>query len=465
MLTIKEVISRSFCCDEPASAEQAPLTNAQAYMLRTINALVGINNINVTLRVDLPASVSVDFVASRVQAVVEAYSAFRTIFPSDERGVPYQKLVHSGSFQISVLPATDRTVDEEVRACLHSFLAEPFRLADELPIRCGVITKDGTPAVLAMAFSHLILDRWSLALVRTGLESFFADNNATNLPGVKDWSPIDQGKYEQSDAVKDRTKSRLRYWSDTLKLFPPEMLQFNVERPSSHGHWRNVTIQSSAIQHALMVLGKRHNIPSGTILLAAFAVAITHYLNIKTFAAEVMFSNRIDHITQSAVGQYAQPTPVVMDVSGHDFGALLTQLQARLLRAFGNASVPPHEAEVIFDEVGAKRITACLNIDHPAHSTELQDSSADQLQAALRDARRQNIIEDVNQWDYDWSRIYVESHSPRHILLRMDSRLIPVADAHQMLIGVEAVLVELAMSGSSSIGSMTERFCPQKAGR
>lgn len=462
-MAVTQIISRSFACDGPASAEQAPLTHAQAYMLRTIEALVGVNNINVTLRVDLPASVSVDFVAARVQAVIEAYSAFRTIFPRDEGGVPYQKLVHSGSFELSVLPANDRTVDEEVRSCLLAFLAEPFRLEDSLPFRCGVITKDGAPAVLAMACSHLILDRWSLALVRKGLELFFADNNASTLPGVQDWSPIDQGRYEQSDAVKERTKSRLRYWSDTLKLFPRKLLQLDVERPVSPGHWRNVTIQSPAIQCALVVLGERHTIPSGTILLAAFGAAITHYLGLDVFAGEVMFSNRIEHITQSAVGQYAQPTPLVLNTTGQDFGALLTQLQARLLRSFGNASVPPRETEAVFDELDAKRITACFNIDHPPLSGEQQRLSVEHLQAALQARRMQNIVEDPNQWDYDWSQIYVESHSQRDILLRMDTRLIPVADARAMLSGVETLLAELTMTESSAIGTLVERLCPRKA--
>jgi hypothetical protein len=339
-MAVVDAISRSFRCPVPASADRAPLANAQAYMLRTIEALVGVNTINVTLRVDISPSATAEFVAARVQAVIEAYSAFRTIFPRDERGIHYQQLLHEGTFQMSVISTDDRSVDEEVRACLGSFLSEPFQLEDTLPFRCGLITKGGTSAVLAMAFSHLILDRWSLLLVRKGLQAYF-DDNASTLPGVQDWSTIDQGNYEQSAAVKERTKSRLTYWRDTLNQFPLEMLQFDVARPASRGHWHNITIQSSAIHVALVVLGKKHNIPIGTVLLSAFAAGLSHYFNLEVFAAETMFSNRIDHIRQSAVGQYAQTTPVVMDIGGDDFSAFLMQLQGRLLRSYGNASVPP----------------------------------------------------------------------------------------------------------------------------
>lgn len=461
-VALVDVISRSFQCPPSAKADRAPLANAQIYMLRTIEALVGINNINVTLRVDLSRQTTAEHVAARVQAVIEAYPAFRTLFPRDDNGVHYQQLAHEGTFEMAIISADERSVDEEVRACLDAFLADPFRIEDTLPFRCGLITKDGVPAVLAMAFSHLILDRWSLLLVRRGLQAYFDDDNANTLPGVQEWSPIDQGNLEQSEAVRSRVNARLAYWRDTLAQFPPEMLQVDVSRPSTPGHWRNIAIQSGAIHAALVILSKKYNIPSGTILLGVFASAFSQYFGLKIFAAESMFSNRVDHISQTAVGQYAQTTPFVIEMGGDDFGIFLTQLQGRLLRSYGNASVPPGQTEEIFDAIGAQRIAACFNIDHSAHSAEFQDLSAEQLRAKLDAAPKRNIVEDMKKWDYDWSRIYIESHSPRDILMRVDTRLIPLAAVHEILAGIEALLVDLAATGSTSFWPVAARVCPRR---
>lgn len=461
-MALIEVIERQFRCAQSLSKERAPLSNAQVFMLKRIEALVGVNNINVTVRVDLPSTATVDTVVSKIQAMVEAHSAFRTLFPLDENGVRYQQPVLDGTLEISVISAVERTVDDEARACLSAFLADPFEIDDHLPIRSGVITKDGVPVVLAMAFSHLILDRWSLRLVREALSSYMADSDVTILPGIEDWSPVDQGRVEQSDTFIGLEKTRLLYWKNTLELFPPCMLQFDVERPLFNGAWRNVRMQSSALHHAMTVLSRQYEIPTGTILISAFAVTLANYFDIDVFAAEVMFSNRVERVAQGAIGQYAQTTPVAMEIRKSDFGTLLKQLQVRLLRAYQSANVPPNDVDIILADLGAKRINAAFNIDHSADSASLNNSTTEQLLASLENARAHGVMTDENQWDYDWNTVYVESHSARDVLLRFDTRVIPVDQAQDILIKIEATIVEMAVSGPLSIWPVIDKIYPRR---
>lgn len=102
-----------------------------------------------------------------VQQVINRHDILRTCYVEDPDGVVAVLTEQQLQLQWHQLPVDRLQTDDEchIRQWLNELFNEPFDLATDLPLRCGVMSLGEDRYVLAVCLHHICADLWSLRLL------------------------------------------------------------------------------------------------------------------------------------------------------------------------------------------------------------------------------------------------------------------------------------------------------------
>ncbi|MFI7597372.1 amino acid adenylation domain-containing protein [Actinoplanes sp. NPDC049681] len=307
--------------------EVLPLSPAQQRLWLLDRLDPGSSAYHYPLLVRLAGRVDVPALSRALADVVARHEVLRTVIRASAQ---------------HILPAPE-TVPVEIGVPVAALVARPFDLAEDLPIRAGVLESDTT--VLALVLHHIAMDEWSDRPLLRDLSTAYAARVAGGEP---DWQPL---PLQYADYVLSLTETPGDFWRETLHGLPDEItLPADGPRTAAKHPAGLVTATlPAALVDRLREVARAESASLFMALHAALATLLSRHGAGTDVPIGSPTSGRGDAGLDDLVGFFVNTIVLRTDLSGHpSFAELLRRVRAADLAAFEHAGVPfQHVVELV----------------------------------------------------------------------------------------------------------------------
>lgn len=333
---------------KPTWGQQAFLNGLERYSQHS-------RYLNIVRAVDLPSLCSVERVSQVVSTILAKYDSLRTTYSLGGQGARQVVVDHRDAdlrllgVSGALAPFTSR-VSEEMRK-------SPLGLSGGLPFAAAVLTLDGRPVRVLLAFSHRVVDASSARILVGEFVRLLAGDLSDRGAGIRprDRAATEGGEHFQ--ALSDRSiNSWMGHLSDTEGLF-------SSPRPGmsdSRSECVQATVRLPRAAESLGVLEEEHQLASSAVLVSLTALTLAAVTDRRRIPLQVLSSNRFLAGTEGYVGLLAQSGPLVADteVGSLALRSFVDRIGRQLWRSYRAASWSPdeldsalHQGEVCFADL------------------------------------------------------------------------------------------------------------------
>nr|WP_280295541.1 non-ribosomal peptide synthase/polyketide synthase [Nocardia abscessus] len=322
--------------------ERIPLSPAQQRMwfLNRFDPTETVHNIAVVVR--LTGYLDPDTLAAAVGDVVGRHETLRTVYP-DLDGVGYQRILDPT--QVPVIQRLDAV------GALREFVAAPFDLTAEVPLRVGLAARSDRDHLLALVVHHIAADGFSMGPLARDLAAAYA-SRATRTAPV--WTELDlqyadyalwQREVLGAEDVPDTVAARqLEYWRETLRALPAQ-LDLPADRPrpavASHAAASTTVVLPDEVRAGIATVAARYEATPFMVVHAALATLLARLSGTADIAIGAPVAGRGDAALDDLVGMFVNTLVLRAQVPGSDtFAAVLRRVREHDLDAFAHADVP-----------------------------------------------------------------------------------------------------------------------------
>nr|WP_268843338.1 condensation domain-containing protein [Rhizobium rhizogenes] len=433
------------------------LTCGQRFMWQVLRDLAGIETFNIFLTIGVDPPQDIEIIKAKIGWFVERQEALRTSFSIGENGDPRQTLRLEGTIPVTIVDTDDDNVTALTDYLIGNLKDLPFELPIDLPVRCGIVELNSQPHTVIFAFSHLVVDGWSSYILKEEFLRILTgpiEDDAWPRP----WSPFDQADWERSVEGREILNASLSYWKTTVEQFPRATFykELGCSQNDRVFRWRSAELNSPAMGTAAQLIAERNGVSTATVLLASFAIVISHLVNTKLLATTVDCFNRISDEAASAIGTYPQEVPVIFNLDMSDFSVILKQAHFALINAYLNARAWPPSVEILVRERGKQRgikidLDTFFNFDHKFVNQGMLKKPLDEVKSSIRKDLVSTKIIDREPRKFDIHTFSIKSYSRSKIFMLADLNYIEVEKIHQILSCVEGLIVTIALNPSSDV--------------
>jgi hypothetical protein len=298
------------------------------------------------------AGIRPDAAAAAVGQLIERYEALRTRYATVD-GEFRQTVTNSGGLPLETVDVDEEAaLDRAGDAMCDGMWRRPFDYAAELPLRAGLVVRDGVVRRIALVFSHLAVDGYAIDLLLRDLRLILLRGR---LPAFTGWQPLDVAREEATTRVPANARA-VRYWADRYREIPPTM--FPAVAEPADPPFQRYLLSWPALDAAVRELGRRYRTNTSTVLLAATVDLVGRLTGHPTVAAQILVGNRSQPGHDALVGTLVEGGLMVVDVGDRpSLGELIPRTWQAALRAYRNAYYAPVDREDATDRVSAERGT------------------------------------------------------------------------------------------------------------
>lgn len=392
--------------------------------------------------VDVPAGLSLDQVLSALAHLVAAHEATRTHFAQHgERLV--QTVVARGALEVEVIEACGDRLEPELDTLKNASFSRPFDHGADLPLRLAVGLRDGVPAAVLMALSHVTVDVQSANVLAAELAAAFgalADGMPTP-PLRPAWQPLDLARAEQGEKGRRWNTAALEHLGGQLSRIPPTMFGRAREDPAPP-RYRAATLTSPTVGPALQQIAARCRLGGSAVLLGVTAALIRELTGTSTVTFGLLSANRVDPMLRHAVGNLSQAATATVEVADGPFAQLATAAGNAALGAHRNAHYDPQARAALVAETESAR---GVRFDLGCRFNDMFSSRAGAAAPALR--RAESVLTWHEGLDEDKLTFFVEFFNEQGtagVKVLADCARIAPEEIPAFLFGLESALVRLA---------------------
>ncbi|MEU8265835.1 condensation domain-containing protein [Sphaerisporangium sp. NPDC049002] len=295
----------------------APLSHGQLFSWREIARYPQdwLRDANLPTAWDL-RGLPLDRVTAALRLLVDRHEPLRTTYHVAD-GQPVQRIHPTVTLPIERVDrvVASRDVPEQAKDELSAI---GFPMTGALGWRGVLVTTDGAPVFLALSFSHLILDVWSIHHLQDQFRALVADPRATARMGP---SPRELARQQRTNGVwRERQESSERYWRrvladglmDELPTLPAGVKRNRLE----------ATLHSRRLGGLASEAARRLGVTAPSVVTALIAAGLARYTGTGRVTLSLMASNRFAPEHQDIVSTMNQLIPVVVTV---DHGSSLAE--------------------------------------------------------------------------------------------------------------------------------------------
>ncbi|MEU7875748.1 condensation domain-containing protein [Dactylosporangium sp. NPDC049140] len=394
----------------------------------------------------LAAGATVADVAEELRFILERFPSMRTRLRLRPDGPPLQVLAGAGEVPLEVIDAPDGADPAAVAAAVSARLHETaFDFERDWPVRTAVIRHRGALTHQVTVVCHLVNDGFGgLVLAERVGRWHRAGRRADGEPGGL--APLEQARWQRSEAGRRQSASALRHWEKTLRAIEPRRFPGPVDarRPR---HWQ-ADFSSRALHLAAQTVARRTGTDRTTVLLTAFAAALSEATGIHPVVVRVVVSNRFRSALAEAVSPVSQPALCVLDVAGRPFDEAVALTGRRSLTAYKHAYYDPGDLDELIARVNRDRgeevdIACYFNDRRPPGPADGPVPTAEEVRAALPETTFRWMARQDRPNERMFVTIAAEPDTV-HLDICGDTEHIPPAVLEACVRGMEAVTVAAA---------------------
>ncbi|MBT4836558.1 MAG: amino acid adenylation domain-containing protein, partial [Methylococcales bacterium] len=239
-------------------------------------------------------------------------------------------------------------VDGHIRTLASKIATEPFDLKNDLLLRAKLFKIKDDHHVLMIVLHHIIADGGSIALLINELSSIYESllNNQPDTLDELEYQYIDFAYWQKEYLESEEYQASLNYWKQQLEAAPPVLsLPTDYPRPinqSFHGQHEIFHI-SAALVDELLVIANQQGATLFMVLLAAFQVMLSRYINQEDICVgtPVAGRNQDSLNTDKMSGLFVNMLVMRLDLSGDpSFKELLNRTKKMALDGYAHQDVP-----------------------------------------------------------------------------------------------------------------------------
>ncbi|MFF3501542.1 condensation domain-containing protein [Streptomyces sp. NPDC003247] len=453
---------------------EAQLTWGQRFIWDIIMRLAPRDeHLNLDVVVPVPEGVDVEGVREALARLIETHESLRTRYAVASDGSPRQILVQSGTLPVELREAAgepDPSSAAPAGPLVRALTGRRFDLTREPPVRIGVVTREGAPAHVVMAMSHMVADGRGLHVIErdlTALLSGGAGSDGVALsPGRQ---PLDQAAFELGDEAAARIRTRaVDHWRRSLRRFPPSMFLGTATASARPRFWHgHLTAPALPVAASIVAAAQRATVPS--VILTAFCSMLSHRLGSPHLSFVIRTANRFQPGTADAVGHLSQKAPFTIDLSGADFPERVARVHRSAVTAYWNGCYPPQElGDLLADEASRGRhlqLDTTLNVV-PGDFAAVPGPSGQPAAylAELENSSRYRVLDRREDEDV---ALFVNIEPPDGMSLLADTRYFAPAEIEAALRAIQRIVVKAALgeadpwTGVDEIGLPVRSACEE----
>jgi hypothetical protein len=404
----------------------------------------------------LPAGTTMDHIVHLLEFIVSRHESMRTRIQLTPDGVPQQRLFDAGSVTLEVIdvePGEDPAeVGEHVR---ERFENEPFDIEKQWPPRVAVIRRDGVPVQFTAMYPHMAIDGYGFEALRRDLMLLDRATGEAAAPrsGVQ---PRDLARRQLEPGQRRVSDNSIRYWERLLRTVPAR--RFNEPVDERSPRWWEVFYDSPAGYLALAPIAARTGLPTGAVLLGAYAVALGRATGVTPTVMRMLVSNRFRPDFAESVSILAQPSLCAVDVADCGFDEVAKRAFQGMMAAGKNGYYDPRDLWSLLDRVNEERgvevdIMLYFNDGRRTHAAPRPGPlpTPDEIRAALPRAEfTVGVKSDVT--DVKCVVDFLPVADTLRYMLKVDTRAVGPAEQESIVRMIEEILVAAAWDGDAPTG-------------
>ncbi len=254
-------------------------------------------------------------------------------------GLPKQEVHARGEIALEVVDAGDRDPAEAAAAVVTRYMTTNFDYERDWPVRMAVITQHGAATHVAEIYCHLAMDGFGLAALRADLARH--DRAGPAPAPVTAMQPLEQVRWQRGPAGRRAHDASMRHF-ERLAAGAPDH-QFSELADKQQPRFWQVSYESPAGYLASRALAARLGLSTSSVLLAAYAMALSPLTASRSVAVALVVNNRFRPGFADSVSTLAQSFPCLIEVGDAPFEEVCRAglarrtrgVQARLLRSGG----------------------------------------------------------------------------------------------------------------------------------
>lgn len=384
-----------------------------------------------TTEVPIERHVTMDEVTEALGGLIFRHESLRTRFPADRT----QQVLGEGRLPVPAVEAQAGESAADAAGRLRRLLCRRrFDLAEDLPIRAGVVLRSGRPELLLVVLSHMAADGIGTFVVGAELAARLAGRSEGT---AGESQPLELAAAQSSDRGNRRSVRALRHWEAFYRRTPAEMLvrAAPAGAPESYCEAR---LTSGRLAAALGAIARRTGTSRSTVLLAATASRLARHAGTNQCGLVSICANRSDAGMSECVGTLAQDAALIIDTGADVLDELVRRTWSAALRGYAHSAVDPDAQRELRDRIGAERPAAFAR-DFVYSDMSWEPSAEDRAGDRADAETRVSVVDAEYMWVHGYLTAY-RLEGVAELSLWTDERYLPRAEALRFLTGIEEVL-------------------------
>ena len=416
----------------------------------------------------LPPGQTVADVAAGLRFIMSRHQSLRTRLRWSSEGqasggLPKQVVHARGEIALEVVDAGDGDPAEAAAAVVAGYMTRSFDYERDWPVRMAVITLHGTATHVAEIYCHLAMDGFGLAALRADLARY--DRTGPAPAPVTATQPLEQVRWQRGPAGRRAHNASMRHFERLAASVPDR--QFSELADGQRPRFWSVIYESPAGYLASRTLAARIGVSTSSVLLAAYAAALSALTSSQSVAVALVVNNRFRPGFADSVSTLAQSFPCLIEVGDTRFEEVVVRAWRSSLVAYKHAYYDLAGKDEVSRRIAAERGTKlALGVffnDLRMRSRELADSvSADAATPGEPPSPRAELTRSTLTWgernDLPAEKLFLYINDTPDTLcyeLWADSHFLSPADMAALMRRIEAVLVDTAV-GDTAVGDTAE---------
>lgn len=292
---------------------------------------------------ELPPDTTIDQVAANLAYLVGRYQSMRTLVEPRVGMRPCQRVYSSGEITLEVVDAGSEDPALVAEVLCQRYRKVPFDHTVEWPVRMAAVQSGGKCWYAVVIVSHLALDG-------TGALLMMAETASRSSEPEGGMPPLEQARWQASDAGQKQNAAALRFWQRQLAQIPNS--SHSQAAPRTPRHWNEV-FRSPLMPAALAAIGAAAGADEAPVLLAVFVTAFAAVMGQGTVAVRPVVSNRFRPGLAATVSPVSQPGQCVVEVGGLPFAQVLQRASSQL-PAYKYAYGDPDDIDGVIAEAAVR---------------------------------------------------------------------------------------------------------------
>lgn len=414
---------------------------------------------NMTVSVPVPPGRRLAEVLDCLRQLVHRHEALRSRVVVASDGEPRQEVAASGTIDVLLAEAAREKVDEVAADCRAELFGRSFHLADEWPVRPGVVSVGGEPVRVTLVLSHVFADAGAAGVLAEELTELLAGTSPRDLLGQPPAQPLDRAAHENSPAGRRLSGNALRRLEKQLRSIPQTMFPGPESEPDPY-RYRRMEMRSPALTEALRRIADRENASTSTVLLATVALVLATATGHRTAVFKTVLGNRAFPGLERLVSNTLSNGVVPIEIEDVAFAELVGSVGRVTMGNLLRSQCDPTERDAVTARVSHER---GVHVDLSVFFNDTRDITGGREPRVRPEADLEALSSTtrtawVGEWERQDAKFFFHTRTVGdcdHVYAMVDTAYLPSASVEHLLRGIERVAVGVA-DADRPVGELRE---------